>query len=237
MTHVAYAFSQIVCWLFFRCRFGLEISGQAHVPKTGGVIVACNHVSFLDPPVLGAACPRPLRFMARADLFHGALGAYMRAVGVLPLKRGEADPSAVRAAVAILRGGGAVAIFPEGGRQLSGKLGRAKRGVGLLAQLGRVPVVPALIQGTCEALPPDATRLQRAKIRVAFAPSIPYTYTPVVARVPSAAPRTAGTVEGPLARLRHEQLADAVTHAWRQLALHVQAGAAPACTSPISNDA
>ena len=214
MTKLAYAFSRMVCRFFFGFRFGLGISGQAYVPKTGGVIVACNHVSFLDPPVLGAACPRPLRFMARADLFHGALGAYMRAVGVLPLKRAEADRSAVRAAVAILRGGGAVAIFPEGGRQLSGKLGSAKRGVGLLAQLGRVPVVPALIQGTFEALPPDAKRLQRAKIQVAFGPPIPYTDFSF-----------STTASGRARRSQHEQrLAEAITLAWQRLAAPRQPG-------------
>ena len=195
-----------ILWIFFRLGFGLEVHGQAHVPKTGPFILASNHISFLDPPLLGAACPRRLSFMARSTLFRQpVLGAFMRAVYVIPLERGEADLGAVREALRRLQLGEAVAIFPEGGRQLSGTLGIAKRGVGLLALAAQVPIVPVLVQGTNEALPPDATRLHQAKIRVAFAPPISY---------------TSGSLElaaGKTARARHEQLAQDVTQAWRQL--------------------
>jgi 1-acyl-sn-glycerol-3-phosphate acyltransferase len=200
-----YAWTKFLCWLLLRFRLGLEVHGRSHVPRRGGCILASNHVSFLDPPVVGTACPRRVTFLARADLFeHWALGAFMRAVGVISLRRGEADVGAVRAAAARLRAGHVVAIFPEGGRQFSGALGVAKRGVGLLAEAAQVPIVPVLVQGTFRALPPGSRRLHRAKIRVAFAPSIPYT-------VPSLPEGQAA------ARQRHEQLARAVTDAWHRL--------------------
>lgn len=231
ITPLSYAFSKFVCWLTFRVKFGLEVSGQEHVPKTGAFVVAANHVSFLDPPVIGSACPKRLRFLARTDLFrHGLLAWWMRSVGVIPVKRDEADLAAVRAALAALRGGDPVAIFPEGGRQLSGELGTAKRGVGLLAESARVPVVPAFIQGTFQALPPDATRFAPSKIRVAFGPPISYTGRPATSlrdhsqaaslagardAVPSGAKGTAQA--GEAARVRHQAVADEVTRAWQRL--------------------
>lgn len=214
MVSLCYAFSQFILWLLFRFRYGLEVRGQEHVPPRGPFIVASNHISFLDPPLIGVACPRRLRFMARADLFRKPLlGCYLRSIGVMPLKRGEADVAAMRAALGRLQRGEGVAIFPEGTRQLTGRLGTAKRGVGLLAVAARAPIVPALVQGTREALPPDATRLQKAKIRVAFGPPIAYTNSSVPA-TPSGEPPTEGTESG---RARHEQLAEAVTQSWRRL--------------------
>ncbi len=208
MRYWCYDVVKLILWLVFRLRFGLEVTGQEHVPKTGAFVMASNHVSFLDPPVVGVACPRRLRFMARSDLFQRVpLGAFLRGVRVMPLKRGEADIGAVREACARLQEGEAVAIFPEGTRQLSGKLGRAKRGVGLLAEMAKVPIVPTFVQGTFQALPPEVLALRRAKIRVAFGPPIPYTNL---------------SFEGGASRSRHEQLAEALTHQWHRLEAQVR---------------
>ena len=207
MTYWFYDLVKFVLRLFFRVGFGLEVVGCEHVPRHGPFLVASNHVSYLDPPLVGAACPRRLRFMARKDLYdHRWLGAFLRGVHAIPLKRAEADLPAFRAALAALQSGSGVAIFPEGERQLSGELGTAKRGVGLLADTARVPVIPVFVQGTFQALPPGAHRLHRAKIRVAFGEAIPYTDAP--------APR------------RHERVAEAVTGAWRRLA-HEAKGSRP----------
>ena len=200
MKYWFYDCSKLILWLLFRIRLGLKVTGQEHVPRQGGFIVASNHVSFLDPPVVGVACPRPIGFMARETLFaHPLLGVFLHGVHCIPLRRGEADVGAIREAIVRLRRGEGVAIFPEGTRQLSGHLGRARRGVGLLAAHARVPVVPALVTGTFEALPPEAKKLGKAKIRVAFGPSISYTTNSVSAS-------------------DHQQFADQVTEAWRQLA-------------------
>ncbi|MBI4597586.1 MAG: 1-acyl-sn-glycerol-3-phosphate acyltransferase [Candidatus Omnitrophica bacterium] len=202
---VPYQLSRLLLWLVFRGAYGLSVRGQRHVPRRGPCILAGNHVSYLDPPLLGVACPRPIDFMARSSLFaKPLLGAYLRSIGAVPLRRGEADLGALRAAIVKLRRGGVVAIFPEGTRQLSGRLGQAKRGVGLLAMAAKAPIVPAVVQGTFEAMGPTGPlRLRRSKISVAFGPPIPYTL--------------GSTVSG-ASRNAHQQLAEAVTTAWRQLA-------------------
>ena len=215
MTYWFYDLAKFVLWLLFRLGFGLEVRGHEHIPTHGAFVLASNHTSYLDPPVLGAACPRRLGFMARADLFqHLFLGTLLRGLHVIPLQRGEHDLGAIREAVRRLHRGEAVAIFPEGGRQASGRLGSAKRGVGLLAAAAEVPVIPTLVTGTFEALPPHARALRRAKIRVAFGPAIAYTDA-------SASPVGSGTSAVTLAlptRSHHERLADAVTRQWHALA-------------------
>jgi 1-acyl-sn-glycerol-3-phosphate acyltransferase len=215
MVSLCWALSKFILWGIFRLKYGLEVRGQHYVPARGPFILASNHISFLDPPVLGVSCPRRLRFLARADLFaRPVLGSYLRSVGVMPLKRGEADLGAVRAALVRLEQGEGVAMFPEGHRQQSGRLSAAKRGVGLLAVAARAPIVPVLVRGTYEALPPNVSSLQPSKIRVAFGPPIPYTNS-LEPAASSDAPPTEKQARG---RARHELLAEAVTQSWQRLA-------------------
>ena len=214
LSSALYSFSKATLWTLFRVGFSLSVRGQEHVPSTGPCILACNHVSFLDPPVLGATSPRRVDFMARSSLFENPLlGAYMRTLEQISLRRGELDISALREAVKRLRQGRVVALFPEGGRQRNGELGTAKRGVGLLAVTGRAPIVPVLIQGTYQAMSPERPmRLHPAKISVAFSEPIPYTTSPTLSTTPTAS------------RDLHEQLAQKVTAAWQRLASDVRKG-------------
>lgn len=201
---LCYAVVKLLCWVILRLAFGLEVRGRQHVPSHGAFLLASNHLSYLDPLVVGVACPRRVVFLAREDLFDPpALGLFLRAMGVIPLRRGEGDVAAIREAIACLGQGQPVALFPEGARQETGRLGQAKRGVGLIALKAQVPLIPIVVQGTFAALPPDSRRLRRAKIRVAFGPRIPYTEPPL----------TAG---GP--REHAQRVADAVTAAWHRLA-------------------
>ncbi len=131
--------------------FGLKVSGLEHVPERGPLLVAGNHVSNLDGPVLAVAIgpKRFLRGLGKIELYRvPVLGWYLKNAGTIPVERGKGDVGAMRAAIELLRGGGALGLFPEGTRSKTGKPGRPKAGVGFLAAMSGAPVLPARIVGT-----------------------------------------------------------------------------------------
>jgi len=131
------------------------------VPPSGPLIVACNHASYLDPVALGIACPRPISYMAKAELFRiPVLGPLIERVYAFPVERGEkaSSTAAIKKSVHILREGRAIGIFPQGTRVREGE-GGVKAGVALLASLAGAPVVPAFIWGS-----KDALRLHQIKV-------------------------------------------------------------------------
>ncbi len=135
----------------FRALWRIRGRGIENVPRSGPLIVACNHLSYLDPPALGVMCPRRLSYMAKAELFRiPVLGAVIRSVGAYPVDRVGSASGAIKRSVALLRAGGAVGIFPEGTRNLTGAA-QVREGVALLASLARAPVVPACVSGSDRA--------------------------------------------------------------------------------------
>jgi glycerol-3-phosphate dehydrogenase (NAD(P)+) len=133
----------------FLVYFRLRRIGLEHVPKEGPVLLAANHRSFSDPFMMGFCVRRPLRFVAKIELFDKRWKAWMLlALGAFPIRRGESDEQAMETARLILEQGGAVGIFPEGTRVRPGPLGEPKRGVGRLALETGTPIVPVAILGT-----------------------------------------------------------------------------------------
>jgi 1-acyl-sn-glycerol-3-phosphate acyltransferase len=129
----------------------MRVFGAENVPPTGPVIVACNHISYFDPPLLGTACPRRIRYMAKRELFNiPILGPLITGFGAYPVDRSGTPMAAVRRSVEVLRRDEVIGIFPEGTRNLDGTV-EAREGVALLASLGRAAVVPATVVGTREA--------------------------------------------------------------------------------------
>jgi 1-acyl-sn-glycerol-3-phosphate acyltransferase len=155
--------------------FRLEGRGIEHVPATGAVLLAANHSSVLDPPLVGAVAPRQLSFMAKADLFRIPLfGALIRRLHATPLRREGSDPGALRTALRMLEEGRALLIFPEGTRGEEGTLRPAKAGVGMLAVMAGVPVVPVFVRGS-GAVWPRGRRLPRpGKVIVTFGPALTF---------------------------------------------------------------
>jgi len=151
-----YAFSRGLLRLILQAVWRLRVIGAENVPLSGPLIVACNHVSYFDPPALGSAAPRPLRYMAKAELFKiPVLGPAIAALGAYPVDRSRGDVSAIKRSLDVLRTGAALGIFPEGTRNPSGTI-QAQQGVALLATLSGAPVLPAYVDGTA-----DAWRLHR----------------------------------------------------------------------------
>ena len=152
----------------------ITVRGRQHVPQEGGCIVASNHISFLDPPALGATVPgRVVRYLARDTLFRNPLfGRFLRNVGAIPLDRTKGDLGALRKALSLLKEGKLLGLFPEGTRSLDGKLQPPKGGVGFIMGKSGVPVVPAYIDGTYRAYPKGGKWIRPYKVRVFYGPPI-----------------------------------------------------------------
>lgn len=127
----------------------LEVAGFEHVPRAGGHIVAANHLSYIDIPLMMALCPRRPRILAKQELFSfPPFAAFFRWGDAIPLRRSSADRVALRAAMDTLKEGAPVGIFPEATRSKTGQLLPAYNGAGLLALRGKAPVLPMAIHGT-----------------------------------------------------------------------------------------
>lgn len=127
----------------------LRVYGSERVPANGGVVLAMNHFSWLDPPAYGSASPRTIRFMAKAELHQVKLiGPLIRSFGTFSVRRGESDREAVRLMRQCVQEGDALGLFVEGTRQRSGVPGEVKPGAAMVALQERVPIVPAAIHGS-----------------------------------------------------------------------------------------
>lgn len=130
---------------YFRGR----IYGAEHVPREGRLIVVANHASDFDPPIVSSCVRRPVSYMAKEELFKvPVLGPAIRLYGAYPVKRGSADRSAIRAALAQLEAGWAVGIFLQGTRTPDARIPDPKLGAALLAAKAQAPLLPVSLWGT-----------------------------------------------------------------------------------------
>jgi len=151
--------------LFWRIR----VTGLENIPRTGGVLVAANHQSYLDPPLIGAYLPREMHFMARRTLFNIPLfGALIGRCNAFAIERDTADVKGVKNAIDRLQRGNILLVFPEGTRTRDGTVGRMKAGIGILAERAAVPIVPVLIRGAHEVWPKGAALPRLGRIRIVF---------------------------------------------------------------------
>ena len=132
---------------FLHCIFRVKFVGRENVPCDVGAILAVNHRSNWDVLFAGSACPRPLSFMAKSELFKNPVfGWLIKNLGAFPIKRGKGDIGAIKAALGILKDKNIMLIFPEGKRS-DGTLEHAKPGVALIASMAKVPIIPTYISG------------------------------------------------------------------------------------------
>ena len=126
-----------------------DVVGREHVPRSGGVIVVSNHVNNADPPMIQRALPRYLVFMTKKEMIRApVIGFLVKAWGAFPVRRGEADLSALRAACQIVQSDEMLMMFPEGTRSRTGQLGEGHPGTAMIARRTGAPILPIAITGT-----------------------------------------------------------------------------------------
>jgi 1-acyl-sn-glycerol-3-phosphate acyltransferase len=148
-TDAVWAVGRVTIGSVVRLFAPLRVYGRERMPREGGVVLALNHFHWLDPPVFGAASPRTIYYMAKAEAHRIAgLGQLIRAFGTFSVRRGESDREAVRMMRTVVRDGHALGLFVEGTRQRSGEPGEVKPGAAMVAVQESVPVVVGAIHGT-----------------------------------------------------------------------------------------
>ena len=196
VVFLSYNFWKFVTIVIGWKNYRLRAYGTENVPRKGPVILAANHISWLDPPIAGAYFPRRITYMAKKELFEIKwLGMLITTMGAFPVDREGSARAAIKYSLEVLKAGGCIGIFPEGGRNVEGDK-QAQTGVALIAALSGAPVVPAAIVGS-----------ERAKER-------PRPHVHVVYGKPIAPPtgkmsreelaRFTETVMSAIAALRHE---------------------------------
>ena len=149
LTDLVWALGRPTIGGFTRAVAPLRGYGAERVPRQGGVVLALNHFSWIDPPAFGALCPRTIYYMAKIEAHRvPGLGQLIRAFGTFSVRRGETDRDAVRMMRRVVGEGKALGLFVEGTRQRSGVPGEVKPGAAMVALQEEVPVVPATIYGS-----------------------------------------------------------------------------------------
>jgi 1-acyl-sn-glycerol-3-phosphate acyltransferase len=175
-----YAILWCPCYALSQALFSFRFSGKHHVPLTGPVLIVSNHQSNLDPVLVGLACPRQLKYLARQGLFFFPFNLWIRALGAVPIDRERGALAGIRATLGLLKEENAVLIFPEGSRTPDGRLQEMLPGVCLLARRSKATIVPAALDGAFNALPRGRALVRLHPIQLAFdAPIMPSQYEPL----------------------------------------------------------
>src|SRR6186997_1055533 len=176
---VGYHLSRLAGRLLFRFR----VVHRERMIQSGPVILAMNHQSYLDPPLAGSTCDRPIYFLARRTLLDvPVLGWVLPKVNVIPVNQEGVDRSAIKALIRVLQADNGVLVFPEGSRTLDGNLQPAQPGLGLVIAKTLAPVVPMRIFGAHEAWPRGSNKIRLYPITVVIGHPIFFSETDIADR-------------------------------------------------------
>lgn len=157
----------------YRSLFGLKVTGAEHLVREGAVLVASNHESFLDPPLIGTLYKDEMYYLARKSLMKGPVLKWIyKAWNSIPVDQDRPDMTGLKAIIKLLSSGERVLIFPEGERSLDGVIGVAQPGVGLIAVKSNVVIQPIRIRGAREALPRGSARISFTQVSLHIGPPI-----------------------------------------------------------------
>ena len=149
-TSLFYSLTRTIVYWFFTTFYDFSTSGTGNIPLKKSTIVAANHISFYDPPAIGANVQRQFNYFARNTLFKGLLGKIIRCLDTIPVARDSADIKSLKAIFKTLNNNGAIVIFPEGTRSPDGKIAHPKPGAGMIACKSKAIIIPTRIFGTFE---------------------------------------------------------------------------------------
>lgn len=168
-----YQFFKTLFWLIAKCCFGFRWKGREHIPRGTGALICANHQSYFDPVLVGICFRKQINFLARNTLFDlflfGRLIHYLEAI---PIDRDGLSISGIKETLRRLKRGEMVLIFPEGTRTLDGQVGPLKPGFCALARRGKVPILPAGIDGAYDAWPRSRRWPRPTRLRTCFGPPI-----------------------------------------------------------------
>jgi 1-acyl-sn-glycerol-3-phosphate acyltransferase len=177
-THILYDIAHAIFFVLFKILFGYRIIGRGNVPKTGPVILASNHASFLDPPFVGTALWRRVNFVARDTLFNRPWKKFILDRWMaFPLNRDRLDKTTLNDILARLKKGEPVCLFPEGTRSPDGALQQGKAGIGMIVSLAKVPVVPVYIRGSYLTFGKVHKSFRPTKVSVTFGKPMDFSKT------------------------------------------------------------
>ncbi|HEY3174372.1 MAG TPA: lysophospholipid acyltransferase family protein [Candidatus Polarisedimenticolia bacterium] len=172
-----------IAWPVTRAYVRLRVIGGGNVPATGPCLLVANHVSFVDPVVLGSAFPRRIIFMITRPIYRlRRLTWFYYMMDTIPVAFDVPDPGAMKAALRALRAGRVVGIFPEGQRMPDGNLGQGKSGAAMIAARSGAPVIPAAIIGAHGVMPVGSAFPRPRQVRVVFGE--PFRFLPYEGRRP-----------------------------------------------------
>ena len=156
----------------FRTLFGMRVNGMEHLVTEGPVLVASNHQSYLDPPLIGALYQTEMVYLARKSLFKGIAKWLYAQWNAIPVDQEHPDMTSLKIIIRKLKEGERVLVFPEGSRTMDGSIGEAAPGIGLIAVKSGAVIQPVRIRGAHEALPRGRARVRLSRITVDVGPPI-----------------------------------------------------------------
>jgi 1-acyl-sn-glycerol-3-phosphate acyltransferase len=165
-----YSIFHFIFYIIAKLFFNLKVYGLNNIPKRGAALIFANHVSFLDPPVVGTAITnRQIYYLARDTLFKNFFISFiLKSWNGIPMNRGVGFRGGFEKALEVLKKGNVLLAFPEGTRSIDGKIQNGKVGIGMLVYRAKVPVIPCYIDGTFKVLPRGAKFIKFNRISVRF---------------------------------------------------------------------